>query len=40
MRIKDKRNNVKKVNLLMEMRGKLINETLPYYSEMGGYNPI
>jgi hypothetical protein len=35
MRIKDKRNNVKKVNLLMEMRGKLINETPPYYSEMG-----
>jgi hypothetical protein len=35
MRTKDKRNNVKKVNLLMEMRGRLINETPPYHPEMG-----
>ena len=34
MRTKDKRNNVKKVNLLMEMRGHLINETPPYYPDM------
>ena len=34
MRTKDKRNNIKKVNLLMEMRGHLINETPPYYPEM------
>ena len=34
MRTKDKSNNIKKVNLLMEMRGNLINETPPYYPDM------
>jgi hypothetical protein len=34
MRTKDKSNNIKKVNLLMEMRGHLINETPPYHPDM------
>ena len=38
MRTKDKSNNIKKVNLLMEMRGNLINETPPYYPDMS--NPV
>ena len=34
MRTKDKKNNIKKVNLLIEMRGQLINETPPYHIGM------
>lgn len=34
MRTKDKKYNIKKVNLLMEMRGNLLNETPPYHPEM------
>ena len=35
MRTKDKINNIKKVNLLIEMRGHLINENPPYHMGMG-----
>ena len=35
MRTKDKKNNIKKVNLLIEMRGHLINENPPYHMGMG-----
>jgi len=34
MRTRDKMNNIKKVNLLMEMRDRLINETPPYHLNM------
>ena len=35
MRTKDKKNNIKKVNLLIEMRSQLINENPPYHMDMG-----
>ena len=35
MRTKDKKNNIKKVNLLIEMRSHLINENPPYHIGMG-----
>ena len=34
MRTKDKKNNIKKVNLLMEMRDRVLNETPPWHPEM------
>ena len=36
MRTKDKVINIKKVNLLMEMRDRLLNESPPWHSEMEG----
>ena len=35
MRTKDKKNNIKKVNLLIEIRSQLINENPPYHMDMG-----
>ena len=35
MRTKDKKNNIKKVNLLIEMRSQLINENPTYHMDMG-----